>query len=80
MHQHQLMKPIQFVVHGKYDYNLTFFRHVILCLENNKERCLICGNDDLICVEWEVIHKIQVMPQSLQGCDTGSFFAIPIEF
>ena len=72
MHQHQLMKLIQFVVHRKYDYNLTFFRDAILCLENNKERCLICGNDDLICVEWEVIHKIQAMPHSLQGCDTGS--------
>ena len=35
-----------------------FFRDVILRLENNKERCLICGNDDLICVEWEVIHKV----------------------
>ena len=45
-------------VRGSNDYNLTFFRDVILRLENNKERCLICGNDDLIYVEWEVIHKV----------------------
>ena len=73
MHQHHLMKPIEFVVHCKYDYNLTFFRVVILCLENIKERCLIFGNDDLIYVERELIHKIQVTPLSIQGCDTWIF-------